>query len=528
MIRQLHGERGLWDRLVGCANPPLRAFAEIGESGEPGAILSLLEYTLSNKIRLQQAALNAVAKLIAHTEPKDYLFLDEQTRWYLDSQYQTGASWEKLDSDTINLLVQAPNGNLAVGFATFHRNGYVRQAAAQALSGIHDGSEIPFLLIRINDWVDPVREAATRIVFEKIKPEYSRHFLRYFKLADRLRGCGRANEEVIKGIETLLKQPEAISLLKEGVASKDRWLRRQSFRLAVESQSEQRFGFLLGILSDPDPILRLWSARQVLSELSVDRLREMGPRLMRDPLMSVRCAALDVLVKRLPEIAVAELQKSLTDTHLSVRELARYHLVQRGWTNFDEFYIKNLNSKILSSRVTAVFGLGETGNANHVSLLIPFLADSSKGIQKAAIKAIGVLDGAKQIEIIQSMLKSDSTGVSKCARLALEPFRQLLDFDQLWETSVHDARLHVRKNALLLLFSLTTWSRLKYIIMACAESDPKIAELARQHLGRWRQRSTCGSPPDHDVEMLRELLPKYEQRLDKEFVRQMKFLIKTA
>jgi hypothetical protein len=46
------------------------------------------------------------------------------------------------------------------GILSMHANGYVRQFAVKALSKFTDGSEIPFLLLRLSDWVPQVSAEA--------------------------------------------------------------------------------------------------------------------------------------------------------------------------------------------------------------------------------------------------------------------------------------------------------------------------------------------------------------------------------
>ncbi|MEO7714826.1 MAG: HEAT repeat domain-containing protein [Capsulimonas sp.] len=48
-------------------------------------------------------------------------------------------------------------------------NGFVRHAAVQGLSEIDSGDELPFLLWRTTDWVEPVRELAIAAVHERLR-----------------------------------------------------------------------------------------------------------------------------------------------------------------------------------------------------------------------------------------------------------------------------------------------------------------------------------------------------------------------
>ncbi len=58
----------------------------------------------------------------------------------------------------------------------------MREEALRLLATCSDGRELPFLLLRLNDCVEPVQRLAQDIVVQRLKPEYGRHFMRHFYL----------------------------------------------------------------------------------------------------------------------------------------------------------------------------------------------------------------------------------------------------------------------------------------------------------------------------------------------------------
>jgi HEAT repeat protein len=54
---------------------------------------------------------------------------------------------------------------------------YVRQAAVEALGKIESGAELPFLLMRVNDWVPNVRNLAAELLEKRVRPDYVPHFV---------------------------------------------------------------------------------------------------------------------------------------------------------------------------------------------------------------------------------------------------------------------------------------------------------------------------------------------------------------
>lgn len=528
LVHALASEGGFWDRLMGRLCPALRAFEEIGASGDVQIIPELLGFVLSPLVEVQKAAAAAIGRLLNVAEAADYVQLDELARHAWASASPPHSAWRDLRPAGVTRLRELPAGGLLVGLASFHNSGYVREAAIQELSSITDGSEIPFLLVRLNDWVETVRARALDAVFKRAVPNYAGHFLENLRLVDRLRACRReSHARVVQAIEALLMQPEAVPQLRERIASNDRWFRRYCFRLARESGTDESFRLLKDSLADPDPIVRLWAARGLLPRASDDALTPLLRTLRHDPFMPVRCEAVNAIATRCPGVAVEELRDALFDPHASVRAAARYHLERRGVADFRCVYRGALASGNAGTARVAVAGLGETGKPEDAECLRPFLVATSVGLRKAALRSVAALAGDRFLGELVAALKDDSRGVSATARIALRRRLSLLDPSLLWETFRVETRSHVRRNVLRLLFHLPTWSRLPFIIKACADTDVEIAGLARQRLQDWRRRSARATPTGQDLATLSPLLAEYEACLDPGFVREMRFLQST-
>src|SRR5579872_1118675 len=84
-----------------------------------------------------------------------------------------------------------PTRSSMLGYASFHRNGYVRHEAIRLLAQIEDGSELPFLLIRQNDWVQPIAGEARTAVESRLTEAYLPNFVKNFALVVRLLGFSR-------------------------------------------------------------------------------------------------------------------------------------------------------------------------------------------------------------------------------------------------------------------------------------------------------------------------------------------------
>lgn len=77
---------------------------------------------------------------------------------------------------------------------TLNSSGYVREAALRHLMSINELQlSLPYLLLRVNDWVEPVRNQATEYVRSVIKPQHIAHWACVLGLLAQIRSRTRAD-----------------------------------------------------------------------------------------------------------------------------------------------------------------------------------------------------------------------------------------------------------------------------------------------------------------------------------------------
>ena len=102
------------------------------------------------------------------------------------------------------------------------------------LSRIRAGEELRFLLLRLNDWVAPVRDRARSAVLARIEPDYAVHFVACLPMVSRLGHLGRVDHgEVVGMVSDLLTRPSSLEALLAGVAHPDRDVRRATLICGV-------------------------------------------------------------------------------------------------------------------------------------------------------------------------------------------------------------------------------------------------------------------------------------------------------
>ncbi len=164
--------------------------------------------------------------LLFEMPPAELAAVDQESRTWSIRSEPIRKFHATIRAEAVFNLAPSPYFVSRLGLVSFHPNGHVREAAIQRLAEIHTGEELPFLLIRLNDWVMEVREKAHDAVILRMDPSYAEHFLRHIALVLRLEMCGRANRRIVGEITAFLKGPECRSALESAAASGDRLVRR--------------------------------------------------------------------------------------------------------------------------------------------------------------------------------------------------------------------------------------------------------------------------------------------------------------
>ena len=423
-----------------------------------------------------------VIKAVATAPPVELASLDKRVRETLPYR-QPETEWLKIGPEELEALLRSASSSTEIlGLASFHPSGYIRELAVRRLVQIRSGAELPFLLLRLNDWVAPLSHLALSAVQERVTPQYAGAFIQnillVFNLAEQKR---HQHGPVLSAVMNLLKRPECDGALQHGLVSLEKQVRRLCFRILREADDGRLLGTVPQMLADADPALRLAAARSARVTLSDDALDALLPLMKRDSFLPVRREALYACLERLPELAPAELREALLDSSAAMRGIARYHLRQAGTFDMPDFY----RQALAASPVASIDGLGETGTEQDVRWLLPYLSHPRAKIRRAAVRAVSRLDGDNQVEALLAALIDDRPSVVHEAREALRPRLSLLREGALWRLFKADARLHVRRDILALLASLPKWESVPFLVEAAVDEDPVVQEVAGKRLRGW-------------------------------------------
>jgi len=443
-------------------------FQELVTAGDQRSMLSQVPQfitDISAEVRLATA--RALHQILSAVQPVEYLAFSERLeaslRW---CDYPgTNEAWRTLQPSKLSEIAEDEETRASVfGFASFHRNGFVRHEAVRQLSRIHDGTELPFLLIRQNDWVAPVSADARIAVQERLTSEYLPHFLTNLPLVFHLLVYQRHDHsELVARIVGLLLQPDFDSLLVSAIQNPVRQVCREIIRIALELEGEHILRVVKHGLISADSTIRLWCLRRLPRSLAGNVLRETLSFHKHDRFMPVRREAMQIDANAFPESEVDVWTTGLLDSNSSLRELAQIRFAKLVGHSAASFYrntlIENPNS------VAALSGLGETGEKSDLPAIRAHVGSPQSKQRAAAANGLFRIGGDSVVPELVDILQDDSAAVVRTVRKLLERVPHLVAGERLLAVTTNDHRSHVRRASIQLLCEKGKWAGLTWLIL---------------------------------------------------------------
>jgi HEAT repeat protein len=487
LIESLYKPASLWNRST---KHRLATLGLIGQAREPIAIPDLALLLLSRNKDIAQATARVVSALGYLLKPGELPWLDQVMRARSPYRWSYPSAWADLNPRRLDHLNRLSTiSAFPLGLASFHFSGYVRERALRLLGGVFNGTELPFLLLRLNDWVPQVRSTAEGVIRARLKGDYARFFIQDLVLITRLQSTYRARRlELIGAIEALLKTEDGIQAVVAGMDSPDMQVRRQCYRLALGSSLDQHF-VVEKALTEADPVIRLWGAENLARVPAQTASADVLSRLRGDRLAAVRRQALQVSCERFPEAAQPWVDNALLDPHPAVRGYAqKLHLRKHSAADVRQYYVDALGRSDPRSVFSALSGLGEIGNSSDVELILPYVSHDVAKVRRASIRSIARLQTGGFVDLFAQHLSDPTASVSREAMKALGKSVHLLKGERIWQVFNSAARTHSRRNALCLIARLSKWESIVYLIEALCTEDLELQGLAKSYVRRWQWR----------------------------------------
>lgn len=513
LLRELYG-RPAWNAwLPGEIAWRVEVIERVASQGDAAAIPDLMRFAMDSTPAVAGAARTGLRQLIATLDSRDLPELELTLRYC--SYWHPKDAWRTLQAVDVERFAGKDDRTTWLGCASFHHRGYVRERAVRLLDEVRDGLEVPYLLLRLNDWVPEVRAAARESVLRRLRRDRIEPFVKHAVLLFQLAHCRRVDHaDVLAVAMGRLTDDENLPRLLELLEREDRALRRTAFRLATERNGGHLARLLAFGATSSDPILRLRAARRAGEFLADAALDEALPAMRNDRSMPVRREALRILMRRRPAAVPQALTGALFDHHRSIRELAQFHL-KRGGTDVAAIYRSAAQAVPLSA--VALRGLGETGTRHDAALLQPFLTHASPAVRQAAVFALGRLMGDDAPDALLTSLCDVSPRVVREAAAALLGKCGPGHCERLWTIYTSDERSVVRAAVVRLLGDCSFWDALPYLLRAVVDDRAHVAALARRRI-EWRYNRLFTKPSSERASRIEAALEEIASKADADFL----------
>lgn len=295
---------------------------------------------------------------------------------------------------------------------SMHPNGFIREAAVEALAKTPSAWTLPFLLLRMNDWVEQVRASAEREVRNFLTIDHLELWLPAMGMLESLGARSRHDHSALLAkLKTLLLSPEGHQTLWQATQLADRSAARWAFRAARDLPEDTRATAIERGLSASDPVVRLRCGQFLLEWKDCPGRAGLIAAMWVDSFMPVRRLALYAALEEQEPQRRLRLEHALLDRHASMRHAACFYL------GSDRELCRSLYARALTTHPTAaaLLGLGEVGQPSDVAILLPFIASCKPSLAASAVRAIVSLDRDARLHWLAGLVDDPRPAVVKAA-----------------------------------------------------------------------------------------------------------------
>lgn len=474
---------------------------QIGTLGQPASLPYLLTWVHCPAKEAREAAEMAVGKLLPALNPREILALEAFFR----------ESWSKVDTYGQSFFAHSLT---ACMLTTMAPSGRWREASLRQLLLSKDLNALPFVLLRINDWVPQVRAVAEKWLSLHLDRCTSKQLIFCAPILSALQDRQQARSS--PWLSTLLSRlsvPESGSDLEEWLFHTDSRTRGLLFNLLSRTGSFDKPLFQEHLLKHQDPAFGM---------LLLKHFRQTNHALP-DDVASMALKSKSALVQRYAWNCLTEgqlgchhhlLMAALTSPAPGLRAFAQHHL-RKGMPaeTMRELYQKQaLDSQFSSKRrIGAIHGFHETGGKWEPSVYDGLLMHKSTAIRAAAFRCFVQTRPENALPYAQRLLMAERSPL--LARNALTALKHHpRDVTLRYLASLLDSGNDeiIRHRGFILLLAKSKWEKLPLLLALVRDSSRILQEKALIELGSWFNNFNC-SP----VQPSRQQLECAEQELQR-------------
>lgn len=472
-----------------------QAASELQGQEHPAVALGLAPLTISSHPSVARWAAKKINSVLDRLDEGGILWLASQGRHFdvPDSPWQQ--KWRDLQPRDVRALEAFADTSVGVlGLASMHSSGYVRQKSIERLAFYRGKLAFAFLLVRINDWVKPVRAAARLAILGRLLEAREgdlgrcQELLENILLTDRIEHWGRDDHRSIReAIDKTLMSAAFGAVMEQGLSFNRSVLRGRMYRFALERDANSPAPILMRAMTSRMNTHRLWAAREATKRLSGDELRRIVELMRRDSQAIIRYEAVFALAVKLPPVDPAILIESLVDPSHDVRFLACHYLAKHGF-DARAHYLRALSSSGELELAAIVAGIGEKGKSGDEAGVLPLLSHHDPNVRAAAVYTVGKLGRRDDMNWLVAALRDPHKFVVRAAAKQLEERMHIVDASFMNGWYWAEPRLSLKRRAIRLGARMERWEALEFLLGAVHHPERILCRDVEFELVRWSQR----------------------------------------
>lgn len=437
----------------------INSFIEQLAAGSENYLALLYPMIVSGDETLANMAADAIHAYMEQLNAPKIIKLSHRFRQSTSMEWSI--DWAGVSPEDIRHSIHDRNAYLSVlRLGTFHPNGYFREKCMWALED--DEASFPYIALRLNDWVKPVRDTAYYILSSKLdaaKTDTAIEMLPFISQTSQGMRYTYAQFHEIKTklTEKILLHLDEISLdkIRDYLPVTRRFLYKILLRPDILPKNT------VDILLEQEKngnekalIISMILENYECSEEDVDHYIK-----SKSPI--VRKKALASKYDRLGG-AWAGLEEYLLDTAKGIRSDVCYIL--RKHTDFDilSYYKAKLHTP---KEAVAILGIAENGTAKDADVLAEYVYSETPRLIKNAMKALSELGASGLEDIYWSRLNDTDVTISKAAYDAICRSNIHYRAKELYRAYQNCENRYTKKYLLYLLVKEPSWERLPYLLL---------------------------------------------------------------
>lgn len=375
--------------------------------------------------------------------------------------------WNKIDIFDIKKYIDKEDKWITIlKSGTFHSNGYYREKCLNELKKYEN--TLPFIVLCMNDWVDSIREKAFKIAFEKIKYCNIEEIFSSMVYIYKVQYCGRRNfkkfSDFISEVELRLKT-DLINIDIKKISLLDLKAKKFAYSLIFKKNILSIEKAMQILNCENDSFCREYIIKKIL--LNYDCSMKLVDELLNHKKYEVRYCAMQHKYNKIKN-KWNGIEKFLIDKSRTIREFARFILRNHGGYDFVSFYISHLND---DNPITAICGIGETGNKNQKDNIIIFLESENSKTVKSVLLALEKIIESDGSDIYWKFLFDERISVSKISFYIISRLKIRYGCKNLYNSFLKTENKNLKKRILYLILNSYVWDRIPYMLLMADNED---------------------------------------------------------